>query len=83
MLEGGGYFHSATFSFNVLGFVVYACVRYVNDTFALRCVLHMQVSVVVLSWASEHYSDFETVPDMEDFLDWFEQRLLEDVRKLS
>ena len=71
----------------MLGFVVcacmYACVRYVNDTFALRCVLHMQVSVVVLSWASEHYSDFETVPDMEDFLDWFEQRLLEDVRKLS
>lgn len=34
---------------------------------------------MVLAWASGHYSDFEAMEGMEEFLDWFEQRLIEDV----
>ena len=60
---------------------MYICM-YVLFCFVLFCLVccDVQVSTVVLAWASEHYYDFEGLPEMEDFLDWFEQRLIEDVR---
>jgi len=66
-----------------LACALYVCVlRYLHvhgcAGFFVFC--DMQVSTVVLAWASEHYYDFEGVAEMEDFLDWFEQRLVEDVR---
>lgn len=39
----------------------------------------MQINMIVQSWASEHYPDFEGQDEMENFLDWFEQQLLEGV----
>lgn len=30
-------------------------------------------------WVSEHFQDFEGQTEMEEFLDWFENRLLKDV----
>lgn len=32
--------------------------------------------MIVLNWVSDHYSDFE---DNDEFLDWFEEMLIEDV----
>ena len=34
---------------------------------------------IVLNWVTEHFPDFEESDDMTQFLDWFEERLLEDV----
>lgn len=31
------------------------------------------------NWVAEHFSDFEGQDKMEEFLDWFEQQLMEDV----
>lgn len=33
---------------------------------------------IVLNWVTEHFPDFEESDDMTQFLDWFEERLLED-----
>ena len=35
--------------------------------------------MVVLNWVTEHFIDFEGHEEMTSFLDWFEERLLEDV----
>ena len=35
--------------------------------------------MIVLYWVTEHFPDFEGSAEMTDFLDWFEERLLEDV----
>ena len=42
-------------------------------------VLCAQVNTVVQTWTSEHFTDFEGIPEMENFLDWFEQELVKDV----
>ena len=35
--------------------------------------------MIMMYWVGEQFSDFESVDDMIEFLDWFEARLLEDV----
>eukprot|EP00731_Ephydatia_muelleri_P035137 Em0099g9a len=36
-----------------------------------------RIILIVLNWVSEHFSDFEGCEKMNDFLDWFEEKLLE------
>ena len=35
--------------------------------------------MIVLDWVSEHFLDFECSDEMNDFLDWFEEMLIEEV----
>lgn len=42
-------------------------------------VVCMQIVKIVLNWVSEHFPDFEEDDRMTKFLDWFEERLIEDV----
>lgn len=35
--------------------------------------------MIVLDWVTEHFSDFECNEEMNQFLDWFEDKLVEDV----
>lgn len=35
--------------------------------------------MIVQLWVSEHFQDFEGLNEMEEFLDWFEHKLLKDV----
>lgn len=37
-----------------------------------------RITMVVLNWVTEHFIDFEGHEEMTSFLDWFEERLLED-----
>lgn len=39
----------------------------------------LQIVKIVLNWVTEHFPDFEEDDRMTKFLDWFEERLLEDV----
>jgi len=41
------------------------------------------VTVVVMYWISEQFSEFEGEPEMLEFLDWFEARLIEDVSHVT
>ena len=36
-----------------------------------------RIILIVLNWVSEHFSDFEGCEKMNGFLDWFEEKLLE------
>ena len=49
-------------------------VTFFQESFLLR-----QINQIVQCWVSEHFPDFEGQDEMEEFLDWFEQRLVEDV----
>ena len=35
--------------------------------------------MIVLDWVTEHFLDFESNDEMNDFLDWFEEMLIEEV----
>ena len=41
----------------------------------------VQINTIVQCWVSEHFPDFEGLDQMEDFLDWFELKLVEDVSR--
>ena len=43
------------------------------------CFLSLQIVKIVLNWVTEHFPDFEDDDRMTQFLDWFEERLKEDV----
>ncbi len=45
----------------------------------LLLLLLSQINTIVQCWVSEHFSDFEGQDEMEEFLDWFEHKLVEDV----
>ncbi len=45
------------------------------------CVL--QVNMTIQRWAANHFSDFEGQDEMEEFLDWFEQELIDNVRSIT
>ena len=36
----------------------------------------------MLNWVTEHFPDFEENDKMTKFMDWFEERLIEDVSEL-
>ena len=35
--------------------------------------------MIILNWVTEHFLDFECSDEMNDFLDWFEEMLIEEV----
>lgn len=43
------------------------------------CLLFLQVTRVVLLWVNNHFTDFETDPDMMEFLEKFEACLEKEV----
>ena len=34
---------------------------------------------IILNWVTEHFPDFEENDGMTKFMDWFEEKLIEDV----
>ena len=39
----------------------------------------IQIVKIILNWVTEHFPDFEENDRMTTFMDWFEEKLIEDV----